>query len=235
RPTPRGCGSKRTRGVRPISMSPGCCTTSPSTPSRGRSHMNWNRILVPRWLLGLALAVAVTAAVLSCADPSPVAVVPPALTAQRAAAHGLISCTPLPYDSVTKVIGPEGGWLVAGGHVLLVDSRALSSRLTITSVAASDTLNLVRFQPEGLRFKRGTHGIGALVATNLDNCNVHPNQVLHIAHVSDSLAILDFLQSPTGCDTLIVIKYKTYLGSLWIAGLLRHFWNSAVAGSVRGL
>jgi len=127
------------------------------------------------------------------------------------------------------VIGPEGGWLVASGHVLLVDSLALSSPVSITAVAASDTLNLVRFQPEGLRFKSGTHGIGALVATNLDNCNVHPNQVLHIAHVSDSLAILDFLQSPTGSDTLIVIKYKTYLGSLWIAGLLRHFSNYAVA------
>ena len=191
--------------------------------------MNWNRILVRRWLLGLALAVAVTAAVLSCADPSPVAVVPPALTAQRAAAHGLISCTPLPYDSVTKVIGPEGGWLVASGHVLLVDSLALSSPVSITAVAASDTLNLVRFQPEGLRFKPGTHGIGALVATNLDNCNVHPNQVLQVAHVSDSLNILDFLPSVTGSDSVVVTKYKTYLGSLWVGGLLRHFSNYAVA------
>jgi len=180
-------------------------------------------------LLGLALAVAVTAAVLSCADPSPVAVVPPALTAQRAAAHGLISCTPLPYDSVTKVIGPEGGWLVASGHVLLVDSLALSSPVSITAVAASDTLNLVRFQPEGLRFKPGTHGIGALVATNLDNCNVHPNQVLQVAHVSDSLNILDFLPSVTGSDSVVVTKYKTYLGSLWVGGLLRHFSNYAVA------
>ncbi len=187
--------------------------------------MNSKRLLVRRSLLALA----VTAAVLSCADPSPVSVNPLGLTAQRVAAHGLISCTPLPYDSVTQVIGPGGGIIVVGGHVLVVDSLALSSPVSITAVAASDTLNLLRFQPEGLRFKSGTHGIGALVATNLDNCNVHPNQVLHVAHVSDSLAILDFLQSPTGSDTLIVIKYKTYLGSLWIAGLLRHFSNYAVA------
>jgi len=177
----------------------------------------------------LALLLAATAVVASCADPSPVAVDLPTLTAQKASTHGLISCTLLPYDSVTKVIGPEGGWLVAGSHVLIVDSLALGSPVSITAVAASDSVNVVRFRPEGLRFKPGTHGIGALVATSLDNCNVHPNQVLHVAQVSDSLAILDFLQSPTGSDTLIVIKYKTYLGSLWIGGLLRHFSNYAVA------
>ena len=187
--------------------------------------MNSKRLLVRRSLLALA----VTAAVLSCADPSPVSVNPQGLTAQRVAAHGLISCSPLPYDSVTEVIGPGGGWLVVGGHVLIVDSLALSSPVSITAVATSDTLNLVRLQPEGLRFKSGTHGIGALLATNLDNCNVHPNQVLHIAHVSDSLVILDFLQSPTGSDSVVVTKYKTYLGSLWIGGLLRHFSNYAIA------
>ncbi|HEX9279487.1 MAG TPA: hypothetical protein VF890_02525 [Gemmatimonadales bacterium] len=191
--------------------------------------MNSNRLLLRRLLPSLALPVAMTAAVLSCADPSPVSIDPQGLTAQRVVAHGLISCTPLPYDSVTKVIGPGGGWLVVGGHVLIVDSLALTSPVSITAVAASDTLNLVRLQPEGLRFKPGTHGIGALLATNLDNCTVHPNQVLHVAHVSDSLAILDFLQSPTGSDSVVVTKYKTYLGSLWIGGLLRHFSNYAVA------
>ena len=80
------------------------------------------RLLVRRSLLALA----VTAAILSCADPSPVSVNPLGLTAQRVAAHGLISCTPLPYDSVTQVIGPGGGIIVVGGHVLVVDSLALS-------------------------------------------------------------------------------------------------------------
>ncbi len=191
--------------------------------------MNSTRTLVRRSLLSLVLPVAVTAAVLSCADPSPVSVDPQGLTAQKVVAHGLISCTPLPYDSVTKVIGPEGGWLIAGSHVLIVDSLALGSPVSITAVAASDSVNLVRFRPEGLRFKPGTHGIGALVATSLDNCNVHPNQVLHVAHVSDSLDILDLLQSPTGSDTVVVTKYKTVLGSLWVSGLLRHFSNYAVA------
>ena len=191
--------------------------------------MNSNRSLVRRSLPALALLVGATTAILSCADPSPVAVVPPALTAQRVSAHGLISCTPQPYDSVTQVIGPAGGIIVVGGHVLVVDSLALGSPVSITAVAPSQAVNIVRLSPEGLRFKQGTHGIGAPLATNLDNCNVHPNQVLQVAHVSDSLNILDFLPSVTGSDTLVVFRYKTYLGSLWIGGLLRHFSNYAVA------
>jgi len=118
---------------------------------------------------------------------------------------------------------------VAGGHVLVVDSLALSSPVSITAVAPSQSVNLVRFRPEGLKFKPGVHGIGALVATNLDNCNVHPNQVLQVVNVTDSLSILAYLQAPTSTDSAVVVKYKTYLGSLWVGGVLRHFSNYAVA------
>ncbi len=141
----------------------------------------------------------------------------------------LLLCTALAYDSVTKVIGPGGGALVAGGHVLFVDSLALSSPVSITMVAPSQSVNVVRLRPEGLKFRSGVHGIGALVATNLDNCGVHPNQVLQVVNVSDSLSILSYLQSPTASDSAVVIKYKTDLGSLWIGGLLHHFSNYAVA------
>ena len=96
-------------------------------------------------------------------------------------------------------------------------------------VAPSQLVNVVRFRPEGLRFKNGVHGIGALVATNVDNCGVHPNQVLQVVNVSDSLDILSYLQAPTIADSVVVTKYKTYLGSLWVGGLLRHFSNYAVA------
>jgi len=88
---------------------------------------------------------------------------------------------------------------------------------------------MVRLRPEGLKFKPGVHGIGALVATNLDNCGVHPNQVLQVVNVSDSLRILGYLQAPTTTDSAVVVKYKTYLGSLWVGGLLHHFSNYAVA------
>ena len=188
-----------------------------------------NRTYVRRWLIPLALLAGASAAASSCSDPSPVGIEPPMLAAQKVGGGHLIACTPLAYDSVTQVIGPAGGFLVAGGHVLVVDSLALSSPVSITAVAPSQSVNLVRFRPEGLKFKPGVHGIGALVATNLDNCNVHPNQVLQVVNVTDSLSILAYLQAPTSTDSAVVVKYKTYLGSLWVGGLLHHFSNYAVA------
>ena len=188
-----------------------------------------NRTYVRRWLIPLALLAGASAAASSCSDPSPVGIEPPMLAAQKVGGGHLIACTPLAYDSVTQVIGPAGGFLVAGGHVLVVDSLALSSPVSITAVAPSQSVNLVRFRPEGLKFKPGAHGIGALVATNLDNCNVHPNQVLQVVNVTDSLSILAYLQAPTSTDSAVVVKYKTYLGSLWVGGLLHHFSNYAVA------
>jgi len=151
------------------------------------------------------------------------------LAAQKVGGSHLLSCPVAVYDSVTQVIGPAGGILVAGSHVLVVDSLALTSPVSITAVAPSQSVNLVRFRPEGLKFKPGVHGIGALVATNLDNCGVHPNQVLQVVNVTDSLSILSYLQAPTSTDSAVVVKYKTYLGSLWVGGLLRHFSNYAVA------
>ena len=190
-----------------------------------------NRTYVRRWLIPLSLLAGASAAALSCSDPSPVGVTAPAptLTAQRVGAARLLSCPPAAYDSVTQVIGPAGGLLIVGGHVLVVDSLALTSPVSITAVAPSQSVNLVRFRPEGLKFKPGVHGIGALLATNLDNCGVHPNQVLQIVHVDDSLSILGYLQAPTTTDSAVVVKYKTYLGSLWVGGLLHHFSNYAVA------
>ena len=187
------------------------------------------RSSVRRWLIPLALLAGASAAASSCSDPSPVGVEPPTLAAQKVGGGHLISCIPAAYDSVTQVIGPAGGFLVAGGHVLVVDSLALSSPVKVTAVAPSQSVNLVRFRPEGLQFKPGVHGIGALVATNLDNCNVHPNQVLQVVNVTDSLSIVGYLQAPTSTDSAVVVKYKTYLGSLWVGGLLRHFSNYAVA------
>ena len=189
-----------------------------------------NRSSVRRWLIPLALLAGASAAASSCSDPSPVGVTtPPMLAAQKVGGGQLLSCPVAAYDSVTQVIGPAGGILVAGSHVLLVDSMALTSPVSITAVAPSQSVNLVRFRPEGLKFRPGVHGIGALVATNLDNCGVHPNQVLQIVHVDDSLSILGYLQSPTSTDSAVVVKYKTYLGSLWVGGLLHHFSNYAVA------
>jgi len=184
---------------------------------------------VRRSLMPIALLLGVAAAGMNCSDPSPLGVESTTLAARRVAPTRLISCPVLAYDSVTQVIGPAGGVLIAGGHVLLVDSLALTSPVSITMVAPSQSVSVVRFRPEGLKFRNGVHGIGALVATSVDNCGVHPNQVLQVVNVSDSLNILSYLQAPSTTDSVVVMKYKTYLGSLWVGGVLRHFSNYAVA------
>jgi hypothetical protein len=184
---------------------------------------------VRRSLMPIALLLGVAAAGMNCSDPSPLGVESTTLAARRVGGTRLLVCTPLAADSVTAVIGPAGGALVAGGHVLIVDSLALTSPVSITMVAPSQVVNVVRFRPEGLKFRTGVHGIGALVATNVDNCGVHPNQVLQVVNVSDSLDILSYLQAPTTGESVVVTKYKTYLGSLWVGGLLHHFSNYAVA------
>ena len=184
---------------------------------------------VRRSLMPIAFLATISLAVWSCRDTTPAGVESTMVAARQNGGSRLLLCAPLAYDSVTQVIGPAGGVLVAGGHVLVVDSLALTSPVAITMVAPSQLVNVVRFRPEGLKFRNGAHGIGALLATNVDNCGVHPNQVLQVVNVGESLNILSYLQAPSATDSVVVMKYKTYLGSLWVGGLLRHFSNYAVA------
>ena len=167
----------------------------------------------------------------SCGDPSSARFDPagPGLEAGRAKPGSLLMCAPSGYDSVTQVIGPAGGVIVAGTHVLIVDSLALTTPVSITAVAPVHVVNLVRFKPEGLKFKVGVHGFGAISATNVDNCGVHPNQVLTVVNVNDALTIKEYIPSVSATDSLVVMKYKTVLGDLWVGGLLRHFSDYAIA------
>ena len=187
------------------------------------------RTYVRRWLIPLALLAGASAAASSCSDSSPVGVTtPPMLAAQKVGGGRLLSCPPASYDSVTQVIGPAGGLLVVGGHVLVVDSLALTSPVSITAVAPSQSVNLVRFRPEGLKFKPGVHGIGALVATNLDNCGVPTGDTVRIAQVTDSLNIIRYLAPPD--STWIKIRKKAWSrGQQYVAGVLHHFSQYAVS------
>jgi hypothetical protein len=135
-------------------------------------------------LLLSALLVGATTVVLSCGEPSPLAIAPRGaglhanlldslLHIVRSQAQGLVRCTPLPYDSVTKTIGPAGDTIQVGPHTLRVPAGALDSAVSITAVAPSDTVNRVDFQPEGLVFRQP-----ASVVMSYANCGVQnpPNQ-----------------------------------------------------------
>lgn len=192
--------------------------------------MTSNRIFVRPWLIPLVVVAS------SCGDPSPTGAdlaTPGLLAARVKSSTSLVPCSRLPYDSVTQVIGPAGGWFVVGANVLWVDSLALSAPVTITAVAPSDTVRRVRLHPDGLVFKTGTHGLGAVIATNLDNCKLRKNALPRIANVTDSLAIVEYLESPTaGVDSLVVARFRADSGGwtpYWAFGALRHFSNYAVA------
>ncbi len=192
-----------------------------------------------RFVLPLGLLLGASVAAANCGTPSPVGVDAraPALSASRGSPHGdaddaddpdeegdsLVSCRPLPYASVTQTIGPEGGVLEVRRNWLVVPRGALKEPVSITAVAPSDTLALVRFQPEGLRFLTTAYLVVAY-----DNCRVKKTITPRIAHVTDALDVIEFLPAVAISPSDPRFK-KVRNGHQRIVGQLEHFSNYAVA------
>jgi hypothetical protein len=162
-------------------------------------------------LIGAALF-----AVLSCERSSPVGVDSKAPNADLlgwAPSVGLLRCSPLPADSVTQTIGPDGGTLSVGTHRLTIPAGALTAPVTITAIAPSDTVNQVRFFPEGLTFASP-----ALLTMSYANCSLLYGLVpKQIAYTTDDLSILALLPS---------------IDDFWrqqVTGSLQHFSTYAIA------
>jgi hypothetical protein len=187
--------------------------------------MTSNRIFVRAWVIPLVLLAS------SCSDPSAVDLDPatPALLAATSkppsggpgGGGGLVSCSKLPYDSVTQVIGPAGGLIAVGPHFLWIDSLALPAPVTITAVAPSERWRRIRLKPDGLVFEKT-----AFLVTSYTNCTVRLGATPRIAQVSDDMTILGYLSSATGTDTVFA---KTWEGTLYVGGEVHHFSNYAVA------
>ncbi len=186
-------------------------------------------------LLGGAVLIA-----LSCRDASPVGVdvrTPASLAGadtldlsgddgddndENQDSDSLVSCRPLPYDSVTRTIGPAGGVIEVRRNWLVIPPGALSAPVTITAVAPSDTLALIRFQPEGLSFQKT-----ALLVAKYDNCRVPRRVTPRIALVTDSLDVIEYL-APVGTSVSNHVLSKARKGR-YVIGQLQHFSNYAVA------
>ena len=142
--------------------------------------------------LSAALLGAVALVAISCADPTTPAPQPSGdLFGDLKQVTGLLQCTPLPYDSVTQTIGPEGGTIQVGPHTFEVPAGALDSAVAITAVTPSDTINQIQFQPEGLVF----NGY-ATVWMSYANCNLLGSLLpKRIAYTSSDGVILDYLPS----------------------------------------
>jgi hypothetical protein len=128
---------------------------------------------------------------------------------------GLLACDPLPYASASRTIGPEGGTLAIGPHLLTVPAGALAAPVTITGDAPVGTVNSVRLYPEGLRFAEGKP---ARLTLSYGNCPLLGRLLpKRIAYTTDLLQILSYVLS---VDDLLSKK---------VTGTLEHFSRYAVA------
>ncbi len=177
------------------------------------------------------LAIALTTLVVGFAcERSPTAAPTAPLLAARTTSStttkftGLVLCGQT-YDSVTQVIGRQGGYFAVGHHYVVVDSLALTTTVSITAVApASGSVRWVRFHPDGLVFQPTADGWSALLYTNYTDCGVPTGSTVQIAQVSDSLAILGYLQ------TYVKAKKNPWSqAQQYVVGLLQHFSNYAIA------
>ena len=100
---------------------------------------------------------------------------------------GLVSCRPLKAEHGSKWIGPNGGTLNVGEYTLVVPAGALDRQVKITMRQVRDTVNSVRFGPEGLKFSRS-----ARLTMYYYNCRQLPDGREHrMAYVDESLSVLE--------------------------------------------
>jgi len=161
-----------------------------------------------------ALLGAVALVAVSCADPTtPAPQLSGDLFGDLKQVTGLLQCTPLPYDSVTQTIGPDGGTIQVGPHTFTVPAGALDTAVAITAVTPSDTVNQIQFQPEGLVFNGYT-----TVVMSYANCNLLGSFLpKRIAYTSSDGVILDYLPS---LDNFF---------SQTVRGKVQHFSEYAIA------
>ena len=123
----------------------------------------------------------------------------------------LLLCSPQPYDKESEDIGPNGGVLAVGSHLLVVPSGALTRTVRITGEQISGKTNSVRFSPEGLQFEKP-----AVLTMRYDNCALVLLQK-RIVYTDEALKILEVLRS------LDLFRSKT------VSAPIDHFSRYAVA------
>jgi hypothetical protein len=146
-----------------------------------------------------AFVLAVCALVFACGDPSPTAPTMAPSPAPDASLigdlirpTGLLKCSDLPAASATQTIGPAGGSIVVGPHVLRIPAGALATPTSITAMLVTGQgVNGIRFQPEGLQFESA-----AYLTMSYANCDLLGVLLpKRIAYTSDLLDILEYLLS----------------------------------------
>jgi hypothetical protein len=97
-------------------------------------------------------------------------------------------CQSKPYEVTSGLIGPGGGRLKVGGHVLLVPTGALKATTLITMETPAGNMRRVVFGPEGLTF---TSDKPAHLIMSYQGCTIAPGANQEVAYVNESLVILE--------------------------------------------
>src|ERR1044071_2076780 len=140
---------------------------------------------VPNTILGVVIAAG------ACSPAAEVFSAPQTPSFNLTAADArLASCTPLAAETVTTVLGPQGGTLNIGPHTLTLAKGALQNTVEITAEIVADNANYVKFSPEGLQF-----GAGAKLTLSYRNCPGVTIKNLSVVYTDDALNTLEVLSS----------------------------------------
>jgi hypothetical protein len=78
---------------------------------------------------------------------------------------GLLECSEQRYEVERETIGPRGGSIRVGSHLLVIPRGALTENVRITAEQMPGPTNSVRFSPHGLYFKKS-----AVLTMSYGNC-----------------------------------------------------------------
>ncbi|HEV8612568.1 MAG TPA: hypothetical protein VGQ73_03595 [Gemmatimonadales bacterium] len=165
----------------------------------------------PRYFLNSILGVVIAAG--ACSNGPPTAPEPEmsALLATTSIPT-ILQCFPLPPARSSAVIGKDGGIITVGPHMLWIPPKALPKDVLITAATGSDSVNAIRFEPEGLKFERPV-----LLMMSFANCTWGLLRGLEIVYTDDQLKPKEVIAS--------VMDNRTRT----VSGAIYHFSQYAVA------
>jgi hypothetical protein len=144
-----------------------------------------------------AAGVLIAAVIVGCAQdatgPSDIDALKGPSPISTVAQQGLLRCTPRRYAVARALIGPRGGEIKIGHNEFKVPRNSLTIPTLITMELPSDTVNSVRFSPEGLIFNPRAQ---PELKLDFANCAKLPHGFKpKVAYTTESLRIIETLQS----------------------------------------
>ena len=125
----------------------------------------------------------------------------------------LLKCSPQDFDSTSQVIGPDGGTLTVGANTLTIPPGALSAPTQISGVVYPDSVNAIRFAPQGLVFQQP-----AQLVMSYANCGLLGSLIpRRIAYTTDDFFILQIIPSLDNALTRTVTGQVSHFSQYAIA------------------